>query len=256
MDNEEKILESEHWRVYYRVICVGEETSGAFRSIKSFGYDKYKWFSVQSTTMVPNPTPTEGDKMVILLSNGDSQQLEGIAKSFYQAGVLTVLVTTKIVEMTEAFCDTQTVAPIESMPFIVKALLNYLFSIRVNGVDSDDLSALLYKSGKFKVIQVSSVWKENCIQEMVSKISKKLAYNIGQIERLSLVIYINNTNFQSLKITDLEALKDYVHELPNNIDVIWSIGYDNEMQNDEVRLDALLFGKNLQLLHNSLPKPN
>ncbi len=159
MDNVEKIRESESWPVYYRVICVGEETLGAFRSIKSFGHDKRNGVSVQSTTMVPNPTPTEEDKMVILLSNGDSQQLEGIAKSFYQAGVLTVLVTTKIVEMAEAFCDTQTVTPIESMPLIVKALFNYVFSIRVNGVDSDDLSALLYKSGKFKVIQVSSVWK-------------------------------------------------------------------------------------------------
>lgn len=234
------------------MICVGEETSGAFRSIKSFGYDKHKQFSIQSTTMVPNPTPTEEDKMVILLSNGNSQQLEGIAKSFYQAGVLTVLVTTKIVEMKEAFCDTQTVTPIESMPFIVRALFNYLFSIRVNGVDSDDLSALLYKSGKFKVIQVSSVWKENCIREMVSKISKKIScYNIEQIERLNLDIY-KKSGYESLTLTELKAIKDYFRELSDDIDVallicLDSFEWSDKLQNDKVRLDALLLGKNLQL---------
>lgn len=235
----------ESWPKSVRVICVGEEMSGVFCSIKSLGFEEV---SVQSTTMFPNPTPTDEDKMVILLTNGESKLLESIAKSFYQAGVLTLMVTTKIVEMTETFCDSQTVEPIESMPFKVKALFNYLLKPQYLCLDFMDLCTILSKSSKFKVIEVSSVLKENCIREIVSKLSQNIGcYSIEQIERLSMGLYVNDRESLSLKFTELEALKDYVHELPNDIAVIWSIGFDNEMQNGEIRLDAILSGKNLKL---------
>ena len=84
MDNEEKIQQTESWPMSFRVICVGKELSGVYRSIISMGLEGV---SVQTTTMFPEPTPTDENKMVILLANGDSKLLRDIARSFYQAGV-------------------------------------------------------------------------------------------------------------------------------------------------------------------------
>ncbi len=72
-----------------------------------------------------------------------------------------------------------------------------------------------------------------------------------QIERLNLDIYIKS-GYGSLTITELKAIKDYIREFSDDIDVIWLMGFDSfewsdKPQNDEVRLDALLLGKNLQL---------
>lgn len=251
MDNEEKIQKFEPWLASFRVICVGKEMSGVFRSIISLGLERV---SVQTTTQFPDPTPTDENQMVILLSNGNSPQLESIAKSFYQAGVLTVLITTKIVEMTEVFCDSQTVVPIESMPFIVKTLLNYLLIDRqLTCFDFNDLCLILHKSSNFKVIEVSSGLQDNRIRDIMSEFSKIIGtHDLEHIERLSMIIYINDSlisdrEIQSLKLTDLDTLKDFVREFPDNIDVLWSIGIDDEMQKGEVRLDAIFSGKNLKL---------
>lgn len=130
--------------VSFRVICVGKELSGVYRSIFSMGFDGVL---VQSTTMFPNPTPSEEDKLVILLTNGRSPLLESIAKSFYQAGVLTLIVSTELVETKGTVCDAQTVTSIECMPLIVKRLFAPLFSDQLTCYDYNDLCVTLHKTG-------------------------------------------------------------------------------------------------------------
>lgn len=159
----------ESFPVSFRVICVGKELSGVYRSIISMGFDGVL---VQTTTMSPNPTPTETDNLVILLTNGRSPLLESIAKSFYQAGVLTLVVSTEWIETKETICDAQTVATIESMPLIVKRLLAPLFSVGLTCYDYNDTCRTLHKTGKFKIIEASSRMDDNRIEDALTKISK------------------------------------------------------------------------------------
>ena len=137
--------------------------SGIFRSIVSLGFEGV---SIQSTSMFPNPAPTDEDKMVILLSDGDSQQLESIAKSFYQAGVLTLIVSTTTIDKLNGICDAMTVSHIESMPFIVKSLLEPIIKQGKINYDFNDLYNTLHNTEKFKIESAISRNNENRIAEL------------------------------------------------------------------------------------------
>ena len=238
--------------VSFRVICVGEELSGVFRPIFSMGFDGVL---VQSTTMFPNPTPSEEDKMVILLTNGRSPLLESIAKSFYQAGVLTLVVSTSLIETKETICDAQTVTSMKSMPLIVKRLFAPLFSDQLTCYDYNDLCDTLHKTGRFKAIEASSQLNDHRIEDAITKISGMIGPDdFNHVEKVSFIIFINRGLQPQLEISEMQTLSEYVHKLPEEVDVLWSVNYDNNISTNEVRLEAILSGKNLELLCNDLQK--
>ena len=235
----------ESFPVSFRVICVGKELSGVYRSIFSMGFDGVV---VQSTTMFPNPTPSEEDKLAILLTNGRSPLLESIAKSFYQAGVLTLIVTTELIETKETICDAQTVTSIESMPFIVKRLLNPLLSEGLTCYDYNDFCVTLQRTGKFKAIEASSQKNDNRIEDAITNISGMMeSDDFNHVEKVSFIIFINRGLQPKLVISEVQTLSEYVHKLPEDISVIWAVKYDDNMPTNEVRLEAILSGKNLEL---------
>lgn len=235
----------ESFPVSFRVICVGEELSGVFRSIFSMGFDGVL---VQSTTMFPNPTPSEEDKMVILLTKGRSPLFENIAKSFYQAGVLTLIISTELIETKETICDAQTVSSIESMYSIVKGLLNPLLKPCLIAYDFHDMYVTLHNAGSFKMIESSSELIKNRIDDAISKFSTKTGSDIiSHVENATIIIYYNRNTTEPLSVSEFNPLTDYLTKMPEDISVIWAVIYDDDMPTNEVRLEAILSGKNMEL---------
>lgn len=233
------------WSVSFRVICVGKELSGVYRSILSMGLDGV---SVQSTTMFPNPAPSEEDGLVILLANGNSPLLNRIARSFYQAGVLTVVVSTEVIETKELTCDAQTVTSKETMAFIVKDLLNPLLKQGLLCYDFNDLYQSLHNAEKFKVLESSSRMTDHRIEDAIVKMSEKFGHvDFNQVENLSLIIFINKGLKQPLLTGEVLSLSEYLSKMSEEVCVIWTITYDDDMPTDEVKAVAILSGKNLEL---------
>lgn len=227
----------------FRVICVGKELSGVYRSVISMGLDGV---SVQSTTMFPDPTPTDENKMVILMSDGDSQQLESIARSFYQAGVLTLIVSTHYTDKLKGVCDSMTVANMESMPLIVKALIDPLIKQGAICFDVNDLSSTLHNTQKFKTVSVLSRKKENRIAECVRSLGVLLeSYKLSEPENISIILYHNKDVNPPLAMNELQPLSEFMGNFPEDASVIWGLSFDNDMPNNEIRLDAIVAGKNI-----------
>lgn len=71
--------------------------------------------------------------------------------------------------------------------------------------------------------------------------------DLNHVEKVSFIIFINRGLQPQLEISEMQTLSEYVHKLPEEVDVLWAINYDDEMPTDEIRLEAILSGKNLAL---------
>lgn len=245
MDKEYRIHAMESWPVSFRVIGIGEELSGVFRSIVSFGC---YGVSIQSTTMFPNPTPTDEDMIVILLANGASQQLESIAKTFYQAGVLTLIVSSTAIDNLNGICDAVTLSHIESMPIVVKSLLEPILKQGKINYDFNDLYISLHNMEKFRTARIISHSEENRIADVVNNLTELWGNStLSDTEFISLIFYQNKDANPPLAISEFPPLLEYIDSLPEKVTVIWALNYDENLQANEIRLDTIASGKNLKL---------
>lgn len=235
----------ESWPVSFRVFCIGQEMSGVFRSIISLGLEGV---SIQPTSMFPNPTPTDEDKMVILLSDGYCQQLENIAKSYYQAGLLTLIVSTTSIDKLNGICDAMTVSHIETMPFIVKSLLEPIIKQGKINYDFNDLYNTLHNTEKFKIESAISRNNGNRIAELVDNLTDLRGnFTLSGSEFISLIFYLNKDANPPLAISEFQPLLEYIGRCPENVSVLWALNYDNNLRLNEIRLDTIASGKNLKV---------
>lgn len=230
--------------VSFRVICVGKEMSGVFRSIISLGFEGV---SVQSTIMFPDPTPTDENKMVILLSNGDSEQLESIARSFYQAGVLTLIISTSNLRSKHVQCDSLTVSPIDDMPEIVKAILNPILSDSYLTLDYMDISVIFKDSCHFKVYESYGCGIGNRIENAIDCMPAKLSVDIMNCERALITLSFSEKMLPQLTISQIESVKKYINRFPVEVDIIWLPVNDVKLPTDRIRLGVIVAGKELKL---------
>lgn len=245
MDREEITYALESLPVSFRVICVGKEMSGVFHSIVSLGFEGV---SIQSDPEFSNTTPTDEDKMVILLADDYSQQLESIAKSFYQAGVLTLIVSSITIDNLNGICDAMTVSHNASMPFMVKSLLEPVIRHGRINYDFNDLYSTLHNREKFKIVSAISSNGENRIVDLVNNLNAFWGeLTMLETESLSLILYQNKDATPPLSMSELYSLSEYIGRFPENITVIWALNYDESLQTNEIRLDAIASGKRLKL---------
>ncbi len=59
-----------------------------------------------------------------------------------------------------------------------------------------------------------------------------------------MIIYFNQ-DIESL--SEMKAITDYISILPETIDVMWALNHDEKMSTDEIRLSAIISGKDLKL---------
>lgn len=224
----------------FRVIDIGEATKEIIETVKSYGYD------CVSATVLAEPfecVPTDEDKMVIIVAKDNENHADSIAKTFHDAGVLTLgLLDNADLDyydsvVSEASC-TET-------PGLIKTILQPIVTQGMITYDFNDLQTTLTDAKHLLVKSVIRSGNER-VAEAIGFIKSSLTSSLlNKIERLSIFLYFNKAGKQPLVMQEMKALNDFLSELPESIYVIWAAYPDESIEDTEVKVTILAAGKEL-----------
>ena len=227
--------------VSFRVLGIGEATKGIIEAVNSYGYD------CVSATVLTHPfecVPTDEDKMVIIVARDNEDIANGIAKTFHDAGVLTLgLLDNADLEcydgvMVETSCT--------EYPDLIKAFLQPIATQGLIAYDFNDLQTTLTDAKHFFIKSETGHGNER-VAESIGFIKSTLTSSLlNKIERLSIFLYFNKEDKQPLVMQEMTALTDFVSELPESIYVIWAVYPDESIKDEEIKVTILAAGKELE----------
>lgn len=225
--------------VSFRILGIGEATKGIIEAVNSYGYD------CVSATVLTEPfecVPTDEDKMVIIVAKGNEDHANSIAKTFHDAGVLTL----GLLDNADFDCYDSVVseASCAEYPDLIKAILQPIVSNGLMCYDFDDLRTIFADTKHSFIKSVTRSGNER-VAEAIGFIKSSLTSLINKIERLSIFLYFNKEGKQPLIVQELAALSDFVSEMPASIVVIWAVYPDESIKDDEIKVTIHAAGKEL-----------
>lgn len=160
--------------VSFKVIGVGTGATDIIEKVKSFGYDCVGCILAESPG---DCIPMDDDKMVIIVARDNEEVANAIAKTYHEAGVLTIglVYDPNIAYYDSILMDSRH----EDFPEIIKTLL----------------------------------------QPIVRQ--------------------------PTITMTDMEHLSDMISSLPESINVIWSVNFDDTLPYDLIRFSIIMSGNEL-----------
>ena len=242
--NEESLLEQSALTslpTSFRVIGIGEATKEVMETVKSYRYD------CVSATVLTEPfecIPTDEDKMVIIVARDNEDIANGLAKTFHDAGVLTL----GLLDNADLDCYDSVVAEASytEYPDLIKAILQPIVTQGMLAYDFNDLQTTLTDAKHFLIKSVTRCDKER-VAEAIGCIKSSLTSSlINKIERLSIFLYFNKVGKQPLVMQEMTALTDFLSELPESIYVIWAVYPDESISDEEIKVTILAAGKELE----------
>lgn len=219
----------------FRVIGVGHGIKNVINEINSFGFEGV------SAEVVKYPfdcTPQDEDKLAIICFTDCDDNANRIAKTFHDAGVLTIGFGDDAVPsyydsiMEQVACS--------DYPKVIKDLLQPIVSSGMINYDFNDLSTTLRDSEYFTIRSTSG----NSVKEAAEKLQGVLnELDLGCVDYLSIHLYYNPDRSIPLAMNDMASLSQLMSALPETINVIWSVNKDEKLNDDEIRLSVILAGK-------------
>ncbi len=225
----------------FRVIGIGEATKEIIEKVKTYGYD------CVSATVLNEPfecVPTDEDKMVIIVAKDNEDHANSIAKTFHEAGVLTI----GLLDNADLECYDGVVVETSraEYPDLIKALLQPIATQGMIAYDFSDLQTTLADAKHFFIKSATGHGNER-VAESIGFIKSTLASSLlNKIERLSIFLYFNKEDKQPLVMQEMTALTDFVSELPESIYVIWAVYPDESIKDEEIKVTILAAGKELE----------
>lgn len=235
---------TDNFPVSFHVFGIGESFKPIIDKIDALGYD-----GVSAKTIRPGqlPLPVEEDRMVIILADEGNDSVIDAAKSFYQAGVLTLIVSLIQFESQCKFCDAQLVADTDTMYQSVKAILDMIFNNGLIALDFNDIRSSIHDAGFFKVIETIGKGGEQRVADAISKIENTFSHKEkNAIDNFIISISFNRDIQPQVNMCEMKAISDFLSDLPEEVNAIWGVFHDDKMHLDEVRLTAILSGKELK----------
>lgn len=224
--------------VSFRVIGVGNGAADVIEKMKSFGYD---CVGCQVVDSADDCIPTDEDQMAIIVAKDNEDVANAIAKTFHDAGVLTIGLP---YDADHSCYDSVNIdAHFNDFPDIIMTLLQPIVTSGILNFDFNDLRTELCDSGFFKTLTVET---EN-VGNAVSEIQKSWdVNNIVGAEYVSVHVYFNRKKRSEIKMGDMAHLTKMISILPESINATWSVNYDNTLPDDKIRLSIILSGKKLR----------
>ncbi len=224
--------------VSFRVIGTGTGVSDIIEKVKSFGYD---CVGCQVVNSEAECIPTDEDQMAIIVARDKEEVANKIARTYHDAGVLTI----GFLNNADAECyDSIAIdARVNDVSYIVKDLLEPLVKPGLINYDFHDLSTELRDSCFFKTLTAEAENIENAVTQIQKFLTES---NVKNIEYLSAHIYFNREKKSEIKMDDMAYLSDMFSRLPESVNAVWSVNFDNAMPVDTIRLSILLSGKKLR----------
>lgn len=225
----------------FRVIGIGEATKEIIEKVKAYGYD------CVSATVLNEPfecVPTDEDKMVIIVTKDNEDHANSIAKTFHEAGVLTI----GLLDNADLECYDGVVVETSraEYPDLIKALLQPIATQGMIAYDFSDLQTTLADAKHFFIKSATGHGNERVV-ESIGFIKSTLASSLlNKIEQLSIFLYFNKEDKQPMVMQEMTALTDFVSELPESIYVIWAVYPDESIKDEEIKVTILAAGKELE----------
>lgn len=219
----------------FRVIGVGHGIEAVVNKVKSFGFDGV------STEVVKYPfdcTPDDNDKLAIIVFTDCDDNANKIAKTFHEAGVLTVGFS----EDAEPSCYDSIMLNISATdsPQIIKELLLPIVTPGMISYDYHDLGTTLRDSGFFIVKTMVG----DDVAEATEKLRVLLAtLDLKCIDYLSVHLYLNPYRLNPADMGDMACFSGLMSNLPENVHAIWAVNHDEKINGKETKMTVILAGK-------------
>lgn len=223
--------------VSIHVIGFGKETESIIRNVSEYGYDAVSAYMADSVQSIQ---PSDTSLLAILCVDSQDDIAMQVSKSFYDANVLTVIVTTRPIEFDHTDYDSKTVVSIDQMESVVKNLLDPLFLPGMISFNFNDLDYALRKSLDFCVRDVTVKRSGKLISAALKMLGESIsAPMINAARNLCLILYYNPAETQ-LKVKEVMSLNDFIGKMPETTDVIWAVSRDCRLSANSIRLSAIV----------------
>lgn len=229
--------------ISFRVIGCGDYTADLIEEIRGIGYN-----GLQSDVINVGEAiiPTDQDEMIIFLCTEYFDTLEGLLNAFHKAGILTIVISTDKLNISDTTYDSLTIVNRDEIVSVVKTLLNPVFIQGRINYDFNDLACTLRNSGKFVTFCAYGRGK-NRMSDAVESVSQLLSIN-ECVEDLSLIIHFNEKAIDPpVSIKEIPVIAEYVNLLMESVNVIWAMYNDNDLDSTTVGLSVIASGKNLNI---------
>lgn len=222
--------------VSFKVIGIGTGAADIIEEVKSFGYDCVGCILAKYPT---DSIPMDDDKMAIIVARDNEDVANAIAKTYRDAGVLTIglVLNADISCYDNIAADTN----IENFPEIIKHLLLPVVSQGYINYDFSNLRLTLRGFRFFKTLAAEGKTVEEALRALKAKMADCPMPEIGS---LSIHLYLNRNRQPALTIKDVSILPNAFASLPESTDVIWSVNFDDTLPNDTIKFTIIISGNN------------
>ncbi|MCM1333080.1 MAG: hypothetical protein NC248_10785 [Bacteroides sp.] len=232
---------SNSFPVSFRVFGTSDSVKPIIDKINDLGYDSVSALTINKDQQ---PSLTDEDKMVIILVNECKDTAITIARNFYQAGVLTLIISTSFISSETSFCDSQSISEIGSMYQIVKSIFDILTKNCYICLDFNDITYTLHNSGFFKIIETTGKGCDARLADALYQIDKNsVISDKNSVERIIISIFFNRDIQPPLTMKEIQPLSDFISNFPEEINAIYGIFHDEQMATDGIRLSIIVSGK-------------
>lgn len=237
--NDSEKLEKYHqpFPVSFKVIGIGSEMTDIIKNVKSFGFECVSCLVAKDSAEC---IPTDEDKMAIIVTKDNIDAANGIAKTYHDAGVLTI----GLAPEADYSCYDSIATGTRSTDFL-ETIKNLLLPVVTYGYicyDFNDLGTILKNSHSFSTLTANG----RSVEEAVSNMKEQLEnVAIKDTESLSAHIFFNRERRANIKMEDMFHLSNMISNLPESINVIWSVNFDDTLPEDLIRFTIIMSGKNL-----------
>lgn len=227
----------------FRIFGFGEDTKPAIDQLTALGYDGV------SVSMVnkEEPTPSDMDKMAILLVGRENKTALEVAKTFHDADILTLVVSTPDTPFETSVCDSLTVCKPEEMAETVASLLNAIVKPCMICFDFNDMNTLLEDSMHFKVGSSERNGVDRVRNAMYAAMDGLVNSNADGLERMAILLYINPDSMNPIQMDEISAIPELIQTFPESIDVVWGVYNDTSIEADAVKIIVIASGKEMTL---------
>lgn len=227
-----------------RVIGFGKLSAYTVAEVNSLDYDG---ISAEMYSEKSDISPTVDDIMVIILGNPNSERVRSLAKTFYDADVLTLVVMNRSEKIPSYCIDAYTVVEQEKEFNVIRSLVEPIFTSCQISFDLYDLKLTLANMKQFLVLFGTGQGRKRIADAIANAMSGIMNNQKLEIERLSILLYHNSDESQPLTMEEMSALPEFIKSLPESIEVIWGLFRDEAIEVDQCRITVIAAGKNLKL---------
>lgn len=232
---------SNDFPVCIRILGFGKNLKSV---IDKLGCNKYVSACIVNNDM--NVIPSDYDKIVIMLVDEYSGLLESVASTFYQAGVLTIMITSAYVYKRTPLWDSMTISPIGNMISIVNSILHPILRDSYISFDFNDFFTIFKDTHNFKVCETYGCGMGNRVENAIDCMPVGLLEDVANSER-ALITFSWNRNMQPpIFMSHFKSLATYLNRFPSEIDIIWTLYFEDELPTDRIKLSVILSGKKLK----------